>query len=895
MGSPRHLLLAPAPAMPLTSFDEVAVLRLEIEALRLANAALEAELLAGAEQAGSMLIELEQQRNALRNTHGREQALSAFAQRIMDTVGGVVITLDPQGRLRQSNRHCQNDLASAPVGGSVDALLHPQDLAALAAALPRLPWQVHSVLFESVRRQGVYRAEHQLAMRDGSYRYHLVEAALLYSAQGKEEGAVLSGTDISALKRQEQHLRASDARFNQAERVAHVGSWELLLASGAMTWSAEMASILGIDPKPQATQGAGEYSEADLIAAIHPADRPLVVAAQASAQAAQRPCDIEFRVGAPGSPLKWVHLRSTTFHGDDGRPVRSVGTVQDITARRQTEDEMRLAASVFDNSLNAILIADAQGRIRKVNHAYTAITGYTPEEAIGHTPGLVNSGMHPKKFYADMWAALQTSSKWEGEVLNRCKDGRIITVWESLATVRDPSGEVAHYIGIFSDVTEQKASAQRIHQLAYYDMLTGLPNRALLMDRCQHELAHASRDGKRLAVLFLDLDRFKHINDSLGHPVGDALLSAVAERLRGTLRDSDTIARLGGDEFVVLLQDVATTADVEFATRRILNAFGEPFQLAEHSLSVAATVGISLFPDHGADVTSLFKYADLALYQAKEMGRGDFRFFEAHLNDAANDRMRLERELRHALERGQLTLQYQPVYALPGGRLAGAEALLRWKHPELGWVSPATFIPIAEDSGLIMPIGAWVLEQACRQARQWLDAGLDPGVIAVNLSGLQIQRCDLVDLVSSALARTGLPARHLELEISESYIIRQAERDLQQLGQLRQLGVSMAIDDFGTGQTSLAHLRRLPVRKLKIDRAFITDLDSDPAGATVTRAIIGLGHGLGLIIVAEGVETAAQEAVLVEQGCDLVQGFRYARPLDAPAFAALCAQPQLLR
>lgn len=888
MGSPLHLpqLLAATSA----PCDEVAVLRLEIEALRLANAALESELLAGAEQAGSMLIELERQGNALRDAHGREQALSAFAQRIMDTVGGVVIALDPHGRLQQSNRHCQDDLAPLPAGGSADALLHPQDLAALAAALPRLPWQVHSVLFESVRRQGVYRAEHQLAMRDGSYRYHLVEAALLYSPQGKEEGAVLSGTDISALKRQEQHLRASDARFNQAERVARVGSWDLLLATGVMTWSVEMARILGAALQPGATQGAGEYSEADLVAAIHPDDRALVVAAQATARAVRRPCDIEFRVGAPDGPVQWVHLRSTTFHGDDGQALRSVGTVQDITERRQAEAEMRLAASVFDNSLNAILIADAQGRIRKVNRAYTAITGYTAEEAVGHTPRLMKSGRHSKAFYAQMWAALQTSSKWEGEVQNRRKDGRIITVWESIAAVRDPSGAVAYYIGIFSDITEQKASAQRIRQLAYYDVLTGLPNRALLMDRCQHELARAARDGRRLALLFLDLDRFKHINDSLGHPVGDALLRAVARRLREALRDSDTIARLGGDEFVVLLQDVETVAGVELVARRILDAFVEPFQLDEHSLSVGATVGISLFPDHGADVTCLFKYADLALYQAKETGRGEFRFFEARLNDAANDRMRLERELRLALERDQLTLHYQPVYALPDRRLAGAEVLLRWHHPALGLVSPATFIPIAEDSGLIIPIGTWVLEQACHQARQWLDAGLDLGVIAVNLSGMQIRRSDLADMVTTALARSTLPAHHLELEISESYMLRQAERDLQQLGQLRDLGVALAIDDFGTGQTSLAHLRRLPVGKLKIDRSFITDIDRDPAGATVTRAIIGLGHGLGLSIVAEGVETTAQEAVLIDQGCDLVQGFRYARPLDAAAFAALCAR-----
>jgi diguanylate cyclase (GGDEF)-like protein/PAS domain S-box-containing protein len=867
----RHLVEPPA--------DATAALQLELQALRLANAALEAQLLAGAEQAETMFAELERQGGALRHAHGREQTLSAFAQRIMDTVGGLVIVVDAEGRLRQSNRHCQQDLLPVAPGQGMDALLHPADLAVLDAALPRLPWPVQSVLYETVRRHGNYRAEHQLAMRDGSFRFHMVEAAMLYSAQGKEEGAVLSGIDISALKQQEQHLRRSDARFRQAERVAQVGSWELDHASGAMAWSAEMHRLFDTEPG----QGASDES---LLQAIVPEDRALVAQARAQALRSRVPCDVEFRIRVGQGPERWVHLRSTTFHGEDGQPQRSVGTVQDITARRQAEHEMRLAASVFENSLNAILITDAQGRIRQVNRAFTAITGYSAAEVIGRTPALLKSGQHPREFYDHLWETLNTASRWEGELLNRCKDGRAISVWESIIAVRDQAGAVDYYIGIFSDISEQKASAQRIHQLAYYDVLTGLPNRALLLDRCELALARSARAGKRMAVLFLDLDRFKHINDSLGHPVGDALLKAVARRLRETLREPDTIARLGGDEFVVLLENLDFPPDAEVAARRIVDAFREPFRLEEHTLSVGTTVGISLYPDHGQDVTSLFKFADLALYKAKESGRGDFRFFEARFNEAAHHRMRLENELRLALQRGELTLHYQPVFELRQGRLAGCEALLRWQHPELGSVSPAMFIPVAEDSGLIVPIGAWVLEQACRQARRWLDAGLRLGSMAVNLSGVQIQRDDLADSVQAALAASGLPPALLELEISEAYVMRHAERDLRQLTQLRALGVSLAVDDFGTGQSSLAHLRRLPVGKLKVDRSFMADIDRDQAGATVTRAVIGLGHGLGLTVVAEGVETEAQEQFLREQGCDLVQGFRYSRPLPADQFEA---------
>jgi diguanylate cyclase (GGDEF)-like protein/PAS domain S-box-containing protein len=860
--------------------DPLATLRLEIEALRLANAALEAQLLAGAEQAEAMFTALEQQRNALRDAHGREVALSAYAQRIMDTVGGVVIVLDAQGRSRQCNRHCQTLLRPLGAEESLDALLHPQDLAELSAALPRLPWPVHSVLFESLRRQGQYHAELRLRMRDGGHRFHLVEAAMLYSPQGKEEGAVLSATDISALKQQELALRRSDARFNVAERVAHVGSWDLDVASDAMSWSREMYRLLGV------AEGTPP-SRVRLRAAIHRDERAAVLAALAEALAQRQPLDLEFRLDTPeGATPRWVHLRATVTYGEDGRPLRLVGTMQDTSARRLAEEELRLAASVFENSLNAILIADAQGVIRKVNRAFCVMTGYSEREAVGQTARLLRSGEHDEAFYAEMWAALKDHARWEGELVNRRKDGRHIVVWESIVAVRDAAGTVTSYIGLFSDISEQKAAAERIRQLAFFDALTGLPNRALLLDRCEHAIARASREGRRLAVLFLDLDRFKHINDSLGHPVGDALLQAVAHRLRDVLRGYDTIARLGGDEFVVLLEDIGSPMNAQMVAQRIVEAFHEPFHLDEHSLSIGTTVGISLFPDHGSDVTSLFKYADLALYQGKEGGRGDFRLFESRFNDAARQRMQFESELRGALERDELTLHYQPLLTLPAGRPVAAEALLRWTHPVLGPVSPAEFIPVAEDSGLIVPIGAWVLEQACRQARRWLDEGLPLEVIAVNLSGAQIQRADLVDLVAQVLERTGLPPQHLELEISEAYLLRHAERDLKRLTHLRELGVSLALDDFGTGQTSLGHLRRLPVSRLKIDRSFTADIDCDAAGATVTRAIIGLGHGLGMTVVAEGVETAEQEASLIQQGCDLVQGFRYSRPLPAPAFEA---------
>lgn len=733
--------------------DLVTLLQDELQAMRLAQDALESQLTNGAEQADAMLAQLEQQQRALVQAHDREQGLSSFAQRIMDTVGGLVLVLDAEGRLRRGNRQCTDHFAQIELGQGIDALLHPEDLAALNDALPPLPWPVHSVLFESVRRRGHYRVEHRLRLRDGRYRDVLIEAAMLYTAQGKEDGAVLSGTDITPLK--------------------------------------------------------------------------------------------------------------------------------------ERERELGLAASVFDNSLNAILIADAQGITRKVNRAFTRITGYTPEDIVGHPPGRMKSGQHTGQFYRDMWRSLRDLSHWEGEVINRHRDGHTLHIWESITAVRDDRGDIVYYIGIFSDITEQKAQAQRIHQLAYYDALTGLPNRALLQDRCEQAVSRARRARQRLAIVFMDLDRFKHINDSLGHPIGDGLLQAVAERLRGVLRESDTVARLGGDEFVVLLEAIEQSDDIRVALERIIEAFHDPFAVGGHTLSVSTTAGVSLFPDHGQDVQSLFKFADLALYRAKEAGRGNYRLFESEFDADAHHRMVLENELRHAIERGQLHLQYQPLYTLPELKLSGAEALLRWIHPELGFISPAEFIPVAEDSGLILSIGRWVLEEACRQAKAWLDAGHEFGFMAVNVAGLQIQRGTLVEDVKTVLSQTGLPAPHLELEISESYITRHPERDLAQMTALCDLQVSLAIDDFGTGQTSLGQLWRLPLSKLKIDRAFMLNVADDAAGATVTRSILGLAHNLGFIVVAEGVETQDQEDFLISHGCDLVQGFKYARPMRVPDFERL--------
>ena len=866
--------------------DELERLRLEVEALRLANTALEAQMLAGAEQGDAMLREVEAQRNALRSANWEQRVLSGFVQRVMDTAGSLVIVLGPDGRVRLANRRCEEELGEVAkdlIGRVLDDLLPDEERTALAERLPALPWPVISPLFETVRRQGNYAAEHRLAGCNGHYRNYLFDAAMLHDPQGKEEGAVVNATDITLLKQQEARLRRSETLLKEAQRLALMGSWELNPVTGALSWSDEVFRIFEVDPD----QFGASYET--FLAAIHPDDREHVDQAYQDSLRRHRGYDITHRLLFADGRVKWVHERCATDYAEDGTVLRSIGTVQDVTARHQADEALRLAASVLDNSLNGILITSPQGTILQINQAFTEITGYSAQEAIGKTPNLFKSGQHDEMFYRTMWDTLNRDGHWQGEVWNRHRDGQVIPVWQSISAVRDALGKVTHYIGIFSDITEQKQSEERIHRLAHYDVLTDLPNRLLFNERCGHALERARREGSQMAVMFLDLDHFKHVNDSLGHPVGDALLQAVAQRLKQQLREEDTVARLGGDEFVVILEKVASALDAEWVARKLLAAFSTPFPVQGHDLSMGLSIGISLYPEDGEDVTTLVKNADIALYRSKEQGRGTFQFFEAHLTQLAAERLYIEGELRQAIPRNELMIYYQPQHDLADGRLVGAEALLRWHHPELGLVSPDRFIPIAEDSGLIVPIGAWVLKQACLQAMAWLKAGHPLNRLAVNLSGIQIQRGHIVETVSRVLEETGLPPMRLELEITETYIMRQAERDIRVLEELRDLGVRLAIDDFGTGQSSLGYLKRLPVDQLKIDRSFVMDTPHNGDDTAIVSAIVALGHSLRLEVLAEGVETPEQEALLRELGCDKAQGFYYSKPVEASQFAALLA------
>lgn len=592
-------------------------------------------------------------------------------------------------------------------------------------------------------------------------------------------------------------------------------------------------------------------------------------------QSAVAPFETEICNSAGGTVPVEVRSSSVETRGEQ-QHVQIV--LRDITRHKRDELVLKRDACVFEASQEAILLTDAEQRILTVNSAFLEMTGYRTEDVLGRRPSMLRSGRHDRPFYDAMWAQINAAGRWQGEVWNRRRNGEIFPIWLRISVHRDDAGRVCNYVGVATDISERLASQESIRRLAFFDPLTSLPNRRLLQDRLDHELAVAEREQSQVALVFIDLDHFKKVNDTLGHSVGDQLLVEIAQRLQGCVRRMDTVARIGGDEFVVVLADAMREGAGEVA-RKVIETLSRPCQLGNHDISITPSLGISMYPQDGADFETLLKQADMAMYRAKEKGRNAFEFFACGMGTAMLADFTLENELRQALKAGQFVLHYQPKLHLGSGEIVGVEALIRWQHPVHGLVSPARFIPLAERSGLIEAIGDWVLFEACRQNRAWRDAGLPPLCVAVNISSVQFRSGQLEERIRQILEATGMPPGSLEIELTEGVVMSEAEGAIEALQRLSAMGIQIAIDDFGTGYSSLSYLKLFPIDRLKLDKSFVRDIAKDNGDRAIATAVIRLGHSLKLRVIAEGVEAADQLDALRQQGCDEIQGFHFSKPL----------------
>jgi diguanylate cyclase (GGDEF)-like protein/PAS domain S-box-containing protein len=832
---------------------------------------------------------------------------------------------------------------------------------------------------------------------DGARKTILHSALPLRGLEGEIAGAIVVNQDISELRRAEEALRESEARLKEAQRIAHIGNWELDLVTDRLTWSDEIFRIFEIEPR-----GFGPSYKA-FLDRVHPDDRTAVDRAYTESVATRAPYDITHRLQMPDGRVKHVHEYCVNYYGEQGEPLRSVGTVQDITERmraeqalRQSEQRLRVIydaspviisvsrledgryldvnpaflrtggwtreevigrtsfelgvwvnpgdrekivesvrahgavrdleiafrmksgevrqllcsleliqldqgnclllvgqditerkkaqtqmqklSRALEQTADAVMITDCNGTIEYVNPAFEQVTGYASADTLGRQPNLLKSGRQGQGFYDNLWKTILGGEVFNDVVINRRKDGSLYYEEKTITPLKDVDGRITHFVATGKDISERMQTQERLAFMAQHDPLTELPNRALLLDRLKQSLAGARWRERRAAVLFVDLDRFKTINDTLGHEVGDRLLQQLAERFQRSVRDGDTVARFGGDEFVILLDDVASGDDVSGVAQKVLQALAPPFQVDHQTLYVTASIGVSLFPNDGDDATTLLKNADIAMYRAKEMGKNTYQFYSADMSSRAFERLTLESNLRHALEHGEFRLYYQPQIDVTTGAIVGVEALLRWQHPEFGLVMPNDFIPLLEETGLIVSVGEWVLDTACAQLAAWHAQGWPRLRLAVNLSPRQFQTQNLVMVVKQVLDRLeGDPGR-LELEITEGMLLRHAPATVETLEALHALGVRMAIDDFGTGYSSLSYLRRLPIDAIKIDRSFVRDIPQDADDSAITVAIIALAQSLKLEMIAEGVETTAQRDFLRARGCDVMQGFLFSRP-----------------
>lgn len=689
----------------------------------------------------------------------------------------------------------------------------------------------------------------------------------------------------------EEALRRSEQRLAEAQEIAGIGSWSWNLPSGEHSWSAQTYKLFG------KRSNEVEPSFEAMLDAVHADDREIFRAMNEAANFEKKPYDLEVRVpGKEGAP-RIMRVKGKAYLDAKGKVYKMSGTLQDITDRKRVDERLKLSAKVIENIVEGVVITDHNSVIQSVNPAFTEITGYREEEVIGKKPAILRSGRHDARFYQAMWADLIETGRWEGEIWNRRKNGEVYPERLTITEIKDSSGDVTQYAAVFYDITEIKQNEMQIEYKAYHDALTGLPNRQLFYDRLWQTIQHSERAKTVFALLYIDLDDFKIINDSKGHSVGDLFLKEMARRLKACARSGDTVSRLGGDEFTIILDKLGEEEEAALVAGRIVSSISKPFRHRNEWIYSSVSIGIALYPDNGGTTEILLKNADIAMYHAKETGKNNFHFFTKSLNEKIIKQVELEKALRKCMDGKELETYYQPIIRLQDRHIAAMEALARWPQPHGLFLSPAEFIPLAEEKGMIVEIDKLMIENVCAFIQKMKHASPQstPSMrVEINISAVDFEHFDLSNHLMALVKQYGLSPQNIGVEITESAVIRNIRSAVRNLNKLRAHGFSISIDDFGTGYSSLNYLARLPIDILKIDGSFVVGLPGNKSNNAIAKAIVYMAHEMDIQVVAEGVETEAQLDFLRSIGCDFIQGYIFSRPLHEKKMSELLVKGKAL-
>lgn len=710
---------------------------------------------------------------------------------------------------------------------------------------------------------------------NGHIRWLLVNASPVFSDDRKLSHVIITLLDITELKESEESVRRIRYNLEESQKIAQLGSFEIG-QDESILFSNEVTELLSWSEGsiPTDLKGFMQFVSED--------DRETTASTIHFALTERKGFELECAVNHCGR-VRFIHAIGRPVEDRSGNFIRIMGVLMNITERKAIAEKLELISRVYENSIEGIMITSPDGTIQMVNAAFTNITGYTETETIGKTPKILQSSHHDPEFYRDFWKSLTLNKNWKGEIWNRRKSGEAYPQYLSITAVADEHGKVIHYIAVFHDLTDIKQKEEKINIISYYDVLTRLPNRILFMDRLSVAIRKAERSNSKLCLIFIDLDRFKNVNDSFGHTAGDLLIKKISKVIAKNMRSGDTISRSSGDEFLILLEHIKSPGDAAQIALDLQKNMSQPVTIEGNEIIVTSSLGLAFYPDDGIEPGDLVKNSEAAMYIAKEKGRGGLQFFTPAINNRVVENLKMESQLRKSLEKENFVVYYQPRIDVKSGLIVGAEALVRWINPEGQLINPSQFIPLAEETGLILELGEWVLNTACKQAKHWQDKAYKLS-LSVNLSSRQFQQKNLGEIIDKALITSGFSPECLELEITESLAMKDVEKTIATLHSMRQIGIQFSLDDFGTGYSSLYYLKHFPIHWLKIDQSFIRDINQDMNDNAIVTTIISMAKNLKLLVIAEGVETEDQMRFLREQGCDQVQGFLYSPPVSASEF-----------